>query len=595
LKTEIERPEPSESPSLLGYIWAYRFRFSHGLGFTLARAAVIAPLPFLFRLIIDEHVRSGNLLGIVSAAFAFAGLLCLHYFFAVVASHYYAHAVARMMMELRGRIFQKLQLLSFAYFDEQQTGRLISKYAFDTQRIETAILPMLRQLLPETLVSLCIIGLLATFNWQLMLLLGLVVPIYGVGRTVFFGRMKALQQQARVAQEGMTGQASELIGAIRLIRGFGQEKEARETMHESSEHLAVSRAEQMSITAVYQAFAYVSMQFLALVVVAGGAWLVIQGELSFGTLVAFLAALPIILAPVQLFVSFSQQYILGRESYVSVKELLDSIYVEKWKGTRKISNLRGDIKFENVTFAYTESDLPAVRDINLHIEPGQKVAFVGPSGSGKSTLANLILGLYRATEGAVLIDGLPQAAINMRWFRRHSAIVMQESMLLSGSIGDNIRFARPSATEREIREAARQANAEEFIERMPNGYNTEVGEAGVQLSGGQRQRISIARAILRDPRVLILDEATSALDYESEALVQEAIDRLGKGRTVIVIAHRFSTIKNSDHIVVMRNGSIVESGTFESLAKGESFFTDMIRADSDSESGSGGEEPPSRE
>jgi ABC-type multidrug transport system fused ATPase/permease subunit len=351
----------------------------------------------------------------------------------------------------------------------------------------------------------------------------------------------------------------------------------------------------MSITAVYQAFAYVSMQFLALVVVAGGAWLVIQGELSFGTLVAFLAALPIILAPVQLFVSFSQQYILGRESYVSVKELLDSIYVEKWKGTRKISNLRGDIKFENVTFAYTESDLPAVRDINLHIEPGQKVAFVGPSGSGKSTLANLILGLYRATEGAVLIDGLPQAAINMRWFRRHSAIVMQESMLLSGSIGDNIRFARPSATEREIREAARQANAEEFIERMPNGYNTEVGEAGVQLSGGQRQRISIARAILRDPRVLILDEATSALDYESEALVQEAIDRLGKGRTVIVIAHRFSTIKNSDHIVVMRNGSIVESGTFESLAKGESFFTDMIRADSDSESGSGGEEPPSRE
>ena len=585
MKTEIERPEPSESPSLLGYIWAYRFRFSHGLGFTLARAAVIAPLPFLFRLIIDEHVRSGNLLGIVSAAFAFAGLLCLHYFFAVVASHYYAHAVARMMMELRGRIFQKLQLLSFSYFDEQQTGRLISKYAFDTQRIETAILPMLRQLLPETLVSLCIIGLLASFNWQLMLLLGLVVPIYGVGRMVFFGRLKDSQREARVAQEGLTGQASELIGAIRLIRGFGQEKEAREAMHESSEHLAVSRAEQMSITAVFQAFAYVSMQFLALVVVAGGAWFVIQGELSFGTLVAFLAALPIILTPVQLFVSFSQQYILGRESYVSVKELLDSIYVEEWKGTRKIPNFRGDIKFENVTFAYTESDLPAVRDINLHIEPGQKVAFVGPSGSGKSTLANLILGLYRATGGSVLIDDLPQAAINMRWFRRHSAIVMQESMLLSGSIGDNIRFARPSATEQEIREAARQANAEEFIERMSNGYNTEVGEAGVQLSGGQRQRISIARAILRDPRVLILDEATSALDYESEALVQEAIDRLGKGRTVIVIAHRFSTIKNADRIVVMRNGSIVESGTFNSLAKGESFFTDMIRADSESGSG----------
>ena len=584
MKTETERPEPSESPDLLGYIWAYRFRLTKGLGFTLARAAVIAPLPFLFRLIIDEHVRSGNLLGIVSSAFSFAGLLCLHYFFAVVASHYYAHAVARMMMELRARIFQKLQLLNFAYFDEQQTGRLISKYAFDTQRIETAILPMLRQLLPETLVSLCIIGLLASFNWQLMLLLGLVIPIYGIGRLIFFGRLKASQREARVAQEGLTGQASELIGAIRLIRGFGQEKEARQAMHETSEHLAVSRAEQMSITAIFQAFAYVSMQFLALVVVAGGAWFVIQGDLSFGTLVAFLAALPIILTPVQLFVNFSQQYILGRESYTSVKELLDSVYVEQWKGTRKIPDLRGDIKFEDVTFTYKESDRPAVKNINLHIQPGQKVAFVGPSGSGKSTLANLILGLYRPTGGAVLVDDFPQSSLNMRWFRRHSAIVMQESMLLSGSVSDNIRFARPTATEDEIREAARQANADEFIERMPNGYDTEVGEGGVQLSGGQRQRISIARAILRNPRVLILDEATSALDHESEALVQEAIDRLGRGRTVIVIAHRFSTIKNADLIVVLKNGRVVESGTFESLASRESYFQDMFRADTEARS-----------
>jgi ABC-type multidrug transport system fused ATPase/permease subunit len=568
---------------LLGYIWAYRSRLVKGLGFTIARAIVIAPVPFIFRFIIDEHVRSGNLMGIVSSVLAFAGLLCLHYFFAVIASHYYAHAVARMMMELRGRIFQKLQLLSFAYFDEQQTGRLISKYAFDTQRIEVAILPMLRQLLPETLVSLCIIGLLATFNWQLMLLLGLIVPIYGIARFIFFGRLKQRQREARVAQEGLTGQASELIGAIRMIRGFGQEKEARKVMHESSENLAVSRAEQMSISAVFQSFAYVSMQFLALVVVAGGAWFVIQGGLSFGTLVAFLAALPIILTPVQLFVSFSQQYILGRESYTSVKELLDSIYVEEWKGTRKIPRIRGDIKFEDVTFAYKTSDLPAVRNINLHIQPGQNVAFVGPSGSGKSTLANLILGLYRPTGGTVLIDNFPQAAIDMRWFRRHSAIVMQESMLLSGSISDNIRFARPSATEEEIHEAARQANAEEFIEKMSNGYNTEVGQEGVQLSGGQRQRISIARAILRNPRVLILDEATSALDSENEKLVQEAIARLGKGRTVIVIAHRFSTVKNSDQIFVMKEGRVVESGTYESLSNQESYFGEMLRASTEVE------------
>ena len=278
---ETEQADPTEAPNLLRYIWAYRHIMVKGLGLTLARAAVIAPLPFLFRFIIDEHVRAANVLGIVSTAFTFLGLLCLHYYFAVVVSHFYAHAVARMMMELRGRIFSKLQHLSFAYFDQQQTGRLISKYAFDTQRIETAILPMLRQLLPETLVSLFIIVLLTTFNWQLMLILGLVVPIYTIGRIVFFGRLKRSQREARVAQEGLTGHASELIGAIRLIRGFGEEKAAREAMHEKSEYLAQSRAEQMSVTAVFQAFAYVSTQFLSLLVVAGGALFVFHGSLTF--------------------------------------------------------------------------------------------------------------------------------------------------------------------------------------------------------------------------------------------------------------------------------------------------------------------------
>ena len=572
----IEQDDPTDAPTLIRYIWAYRFRFGKGIGLTIGRAALIAPLPFIFRIIIDEHVRTGNVLGIASSVFTFLGLLCIHYFFAVSASRFYAVAVARMMMELRGRIFHKLQLLSFGYLDEQQTGRLISKYAFDTQRIETAVLPVLRQLLPESLVSLCTIALLTYFNWQLMLILGMVVPVYAIGRLVFFGKMTRSQREARVAQEGLTGQANELISAIRLIRGFGEERAARQSMHEKSEYLAQSRAELSSVTAIFQAYAYVSTQSLSLIVVAGGALLVINGSLSFGTLVAFLVGLPIILSPVQVFVSFTQQYFLARESFRSVKELLDSKYVEEWKGTLKLPDLRGEINFEDVTFTYGESRLPAVRNIDLHIKPGQHVAFVGPSGSGKSTLANLILGLYRTTKGEILIDGAPQSALNMRWFRRNSAIVMQESMLLSGSVRDNLRFARPNASEFEIREAARQANADEFIQKIPDRYDSEVGEGGVQLSGGQRQRISIARAILRNPKVLILDEATSSLDYESETLVQEAIERVSRGRTVITIAHRLSTIKNADLIVVLKEGRIVERGTYESLSKGESYFNEML-------------------
>ncbi|MDP4848938.1 MAG: ATP-binding cassette domain-containing protein [Verrucomicrobiales bacterium] len=221
-----------------------------------------------------------------------------------------------------------------------------------------------------------------------------------------------------------------------------------------------------------------------------------------------------------------------------------------------------------------------MKNLDLTIRPGEHIAFVGPSGSGKSTLANLLLGLYAPTGGRILIDGVPQSEWHMRWIRRQLAVVMQDSILLSGSVSDNIRFAKPDATEAEIHEAARQANAEEFILKMSAGYQALVGERGASLSGGQRQRIAIARSILRNPPVLILDEATSALDYESERLIQEALDRLSEGRTVITIAHRLSTIKNADRIIVLRDGVIVEQGNFKELNAQKGVFAELIAAQS---------------
>jgi ABC-type multidrug transport system fused ATPase/permease subunit len=314
------------------------------------------------------------------------------------------------------------------------------------------------------------------------------------------------------------------------------------------------------------------------VVVAGGAWLVVGDRLSIGTLFAFLAGLPIILMPIQSFITFSQQFFIGRESYNSLRELIDSRYVEDWKGTRRLPDLRGRIEFDNVTFFYPDTEHPALENVALEIAAGEHVAFVGPSGSGKSTTANLVLGLYNPQEGEIRVDGVAQRYLDMRWLRQQCAIVMQESLLLSGTILDNIRFAHWNASDREVREAAEQANALEFIENLPNGFSTRVGERGVSLSGGQRQRLSIARAILRNPRILILDEATSALDYESERLIQEALQRLSSGRTVITIAHRLSTIKEADRVVVLREGRIVETGRFEELETQNSYFASMIAA-----------------
>ncbi len=430
-------------------------------------------------------------------------------------------------------------------------------------------------ILPSALYGIIMLTLLIIMNWQLTFILVLILPFFAFVRYYFFQKFIFHNNQTRIAQERLTGTASELISALRLVRSLGEEKQATDQLQESSVHAARTRYGQIQSSAIFSTFVYVVSESISLLVLGAGALFVIGGNLSVGSLFAFMVALPIILGPIHAFTQFSEQYFVGREAFNSVKELLDSPYVEEWKGKVQLDAFKGDIEFQNVQFAYSRQITPAITDFNLHIKPGEHVAFVGPSGSGKSTIANLVLGLYKA-QGTILIDGIPQEKLHMRSLRRQSAVVMQENLLLSGSVLDNIRFAHPGASDKEIYEAARQANAGEFIENLPQGYMTMIGERGVSLSGGQRQRISIARAILRNPRLLILDEATSALDYQSEHLIQEALDRLATGRTVITIAHRLSTILNSDRIVVLDKGRIVEIGSFEELRSRDGYFAKLL-------------------
>jgi ABC-type multidrug transport system fused ATPase/permease subunit len=571
--------QASDSPTILGYVWAYRRRLLRGMLLACARSLVIAPFPLLFQIIVDRCLPSSDVISVLEIGMIIVGLLLLHYVFAVRGAQLLAGGVAAMTMELRSRIFYKIQFLSFGYLDQQKTGRLLSKYAFDTQKVEQTLNQMLNQLVPTALYSLGTLGILILVDYRLAIVLLCIIPIYGFCRFYFFEKLQFTNNQVRVAQEKLTGTASEYITALRLVRSLGEEKQAEKHLHETSDRVRQSRVEMASMNSMFGTFTFVSTQIFSLIVIAGGVILAIQGEISIGTLFAYITGLPVLLSPVQMFTQFSEQYFVGQESYHSIKELLDSTYVEEWSGRDRPAALRGEIRFVQVSFAYPSSKRPVIRDFNLIIKPGEKIAFVGPSGSGKSTLANLMLGLYRPESGSILIDGIPQENMDMRWFRRQIALVMQESILLSGSVADNIRFARIQATDAEVREAALQANADEFIQKMPKGYQTLVGERGATLSGGQRQRLSIARAILRDPRILILDEPTSALDYESEKLIQEALDRLSRGRTVITIAHRLSTIKNCDRIIVLRQGEIVEEGTFDSLSQSEKgYFRELLEA-----------------
>ena len=571
--------EPLASRTLAGYLWASRPRLWRGLGLALLRSLAVAPCPWLFQRMIDVAVPARDSAAIIQLGGLFLLLLAVHYVFSVWGANEIAKAMARMMVELRSRLFYKLQFLSFGYLDQQKTGRLLSKYAFDTQKVETLLYNILNQFLPNVLYGGSIFVILSVLNWRLALVLALVIPAYAIGKYRFFARIQHSNTQARLAQEKLTGTASEYISALRLVRSFGEEKQAESDLDRSSLDFARHRVHQSYVNAVFGTFWYVSTQVIALVVMAGGALLAVRGTISYGTLFAFVAGLPIVLGPIQAFVGLSEQYFIGRESYYSIKELLDSAYVEDWRGTRRTDRISGDLVFEDVSFAYPSApDREVLHRVNLAIRPGEHVAFVGPSGSGKSTLANLLLGLYAPGTGRILIDGVPQAEWDMRWIRRQLAVVLQDSLLLSGSVRDNLRFARADATDEEIRRAVQQANAEEFIARLPDGYDTLVGERGVSLSGGQRQRLAIARAILRNPPVLILDEATSALDYESERLIQEALDRLARGRTVITIAHRLSTIRNAGRIIVITDGRITEEGNFASLSARGGAFARLVSA-----------------
>ncbi len=540
---------------------------------------VVAPFPLITQRLIDDGVEPRLVPVILAYTALSVALLAVHVFSMWRATHLLSERTQSLIHMMRARIFDKLQFIHFGFLDSTQLGRMLSKYAFDTNNVETCLIMLLTNFVPEIIRSALIIAVLGWVNPWLLVFVALSVPVFAIIRLNFFDSIERSNREVRLAREKLTGQANEFISAIKLVRGFGQEAHARTAMDEVSTAYADTRRDQM---AVNQTLGYVVFSLytgIGIAALAFGGVMVANELLSIGALLALVGALPIILNPINLFSTVSAQYFLGQESYRSIKELVDSGYVEKWRGTKVLRPVRGEIEFRNVSFRYND-DSPLVLDqISLFIPSGQNVALVGPSGSGKSSIVNLLLGLYSPTSGEILIDGVRQEDLAIRDFRRQCAIVMQDNILLSGTLRENLRFGRPDASESEIVQAALDANAWDFIQQLPKGLDTPVGERGVSLSGGQRQRIAIARALLRNPRILILDEATSALDYESEALVQEAIERISRGRTTITIAHRLSTIRHVERIIFLRAGKIIEDGSYDSLAgRKDSEFAAMLAA-----------------
>jgi ATP-binding cassette, subfamily B, bacterial MsbA len=488
--------------------------------------------------------------------------------FIYVREYVMSSAQQKILMRFRNELFGTVVQLPVRFFDTNKTGYTMSRVTNDVNNVEQT-LSLLVEMSQNAIFALVFATVLIFTDWRLTLFTIVVFIIFGEISRKFGDRIRKFSRDLTNTVAEISAFLQEKISSIRIVKSFTREdfeKQQFKKKVEANYHHA------MKIVRVMALLSPTNELFNTLVtsvIVLFTGYLFIQGTMTLKDLSFFLFIMINMAKPVK---ALGESAARVQKSLVSaglIFEMLDLEVEHSAESNKGLPRLRGEVEFRNVSFSYT-GDQQALTNVSLRVEQGKKIALVGPSGSGKSTMVNLIPRFYNVVSGTIAIDAIDIQNMDLAYLRSHIAIVPQEVVLFSGSIRDNIAYGRLNATEGEIISAARSANASDFIERLDHGYDTEVGERGVQLSGGQRQRIAIARAIIRDPRILLLDEATSALDTESELMVQEALDRLMRGRTSFVIAHRLSTILHCDEIFVLDHGSIVERGTHEALLNNES-------------------------
>ncbi|HEY9616336.1 MAG TPA: ABC transporter ATP-binding protein [Microcoleaceae cyanobacterium] len=467
--------------------------------------------------------------------------------------------------ELRTRVYAHLQRLSLSYFETAQSGDLAYRLTEDIDRIGEVVNKLFHQFVPSVLQLVVVLSYMVYLNWQLTLAALLIAPLMAVLITWFGEKIRQLSHRSQSRISNLSAMLVEVFSGIRLVQAFAAEDYTLNRFSREAERNRSARFRTEQLKAIqFPVVGFLESLCLLLLLMLGG-WQVYAKNISGSQFVSFLTGVAMLIDPISLLTSNYNEFKQGQASIDRVFELLSiqPTVIER-PGAKVMPPVTGKVEYHHVSFAY-QPNQPVLRDLSLLAMPGEAIALVGSSGAGKTTLVNLLPRFYDPQNGQILIDGIDVRDVTLSSLRRQIGIVPQETILFSGTIAQNIAFGQANFDLEAVQAAAKIANAHQFIIQFPDGYHSWVGERGVNLSGGQRQRLAIARAVLLNPRILILDEATSALDSESEALVQEALERLMQNRTVFIIAHRLTTIRRADRILVIEQGQIIESGTHTEL------------------------------
>jgi subfamily B ATP-binding cassette protein MsbA len=542
-------------------IWRHRHQVGLGLLLMIINRLAALVLPASSKVLIDRVIgqHQARLLVPLAIAVGIATLIQAGTTFAL--SQVMSVAAQRAIADMRKAVNLHVQRLPVSYFDRTQSGILISRIMNDADGIRNLVGTGLVQLSGGVVTAILALGVLFWLNWQLTSITLLILITFAVGMALAFTRLRPIFRERSVITADVTGRLAQSLGGIRVVKTYVAERREQIVFAKGVHKLFRNIARSITGVSAITSFTTIIVGAVGVLMIVVGGRAILAGRMTLGDFVMYVFFIGLVAAPLVQIASIGTQISEAFAGLDRIREIRMMPTEDEADGRHvAVTNLEGAVTFEHVGFEYTPG-VPVLRDISFHAPAGCTTALVGASGSGKSTLISLIMAFNSPTEGRILVDGVDLATLKLRDYRAHLGVVLQDNFLFDGTIAENIAFSMPGASMSEIREAARLAHCDEFIDRFTEGFDTVVGERGVRLSGGQRQRVAIARALLANPRILILDEATSSLDSESEALIRDGLRRLRTGRTTFVIAHRLSTVASADQILVLDDGRLVESGT----------------------------------